>query len=39
MGALRGHRASEKPHMIVVDLGTKKEKDLGPGYGGVWTTS
>ena len=28
----------DKPHMIVVDLGTKREKDLGPGYGGVWTT-
>lgn len=29
----------DKPHMIVLDLATKKEKDLGPGYGGVWTTS
>jgi hypothetical protein len=27
----------DKPHMIVVDLATKREKDLGPGYGGVWT--
>jgi hypothetical protein len=27
----------DKPHMIVLDLATKKEKDLGPGYGGVWT--
>ena len=27
----------DKPHMIVLDLATKKEKDVGPGYSGVWT--
>ena len=29
----------DKPRVIVVDLATKKEKDLGPGDGGVWTVS
>ncbi len=29
----------DTPHMIVVDLATKREKDLGSGWGGVWTTS
>lgn len=29
----------EKPRMFVIDLATKKEKDLGPGFGGVWTAS
>ncbi|HZI37990.1 MAG TPA: hypothetical protein VFF24_06760 [Acidimicrobiia bacterium] len=26
-----------KPHMFVIDLATKQEKDLGPGFGGFWT--
>ena len=32
-------RVGDGPHMIAVDLATKKEKDLGPGFGGVWTAS
>lgn len=35
---LLGRFVGEKPHMFLVDLATKKEKDLGPTYGGVWTT-
>ncbi|HKY75791.1 MAG TPA: hypothetical protein VJS45_06615, partial [Acidimicrobiia bacterium] len=31
--------AGERTSMIVVDLATKKETDLGPGFGAVWTTS
>jgi hypothetical protein len=27
----------DKPHMFVIDLATKQEKDLGPGFGGFWT--
>ena len=27
----------DQPHLIVHDLATKKEKDLGVGYGAVWT--
>ena len=36
---LLGRRVGDGVHMIAVDLATKKEKDLGPGFGGVWTTS
>ena len=32
-----GRPVGDKPHMFVVDLATKTEKDLGVGYGGVWT--
>ena len=29
----------DQPHMFVVELATKKEKDLGPGWVGVWAQS
>jgi hypothetical protein len=32
-------RVGDAAHTVLVDLATKKEKDLGPGYGGVWTVS
>ena len=34
---LIGRVVGDKPHMFVVDLATKKEKDLGEGFGAVWT--
>ena len=32
-----GRLVDDKPHMFVVDLATKKETDLGEGFGAVWT--
>jgi hypothetical protein len=34
-----GRPVGDEPHMFVVDLATKKETDLGVGYGAVWTRS
>ena len=33
------NNVGDAAHTVLVDLATKKEKDLGPAYGGVWTVS